>query len=114
MAQRRTVPAYEGDLAALTDEQLVLKAHEYLVPGTTCFPRAIASEILVRVGEAGLHGGVVDYIDAILIGVAVRRIVGNYGDDDAPPDAWKTQFEFGLKFNPNREGATAELRQLLS
>lgn len=81
----------------VTTHALVRLAMVYLSPGTNIFPRAIAGEVLQRVGSAGEYGGVEDGISPFLIGVAIQRLVSNYTDGDE----WKIEFLKGLFFNPN-------------
>lgn len=98
-----TEPRYDGDLQVLNNQDLLEQARSFLTPGNSIFPRAIAAEILDRVAEEGYHGGVAEGFDAFMIGVAVRRLVGNYPSGDEKTKDWKVAFLVGLNFNPNTD-----------
>ncbi len=70
----RTIPRFEGDFEAFTDEELVRAVaarHDGL-------DRGIASEVLHRVADAGESGNTVKAFDAITVRRAVTRIASNY------------------------------------
>lgn len=98
-----TAPRYDGDLEVLTNQQLLETARTFLTPGNSIFPRAIAGEILERVGKEGHHGGVAEGFDAFIVGVAVRRLVSNYPSSGDHEGDWKVGFMVGLNFNPNTD-----------
>jgi hypothetical protein len=99
MAKRNQIPKYPGDLGCLDDAQVAWIAKTHLCPGSRCFPRDVAAEILQRIGVEGESGCVVPGFDPFLIGVAVRRIISIYAPDGAP-DWWWEPFMTGLTFKP--------------
>lgn len=77
-------------------QQLTEEARSYLNEDSNGFPRGVASEILDHVARNGDFGGVAEGLSPFLIGVAIRRIVQNYTENND----WENQFLKGLFYHP--------------
>jgi len=96
-----------GEPTTMSDIELMEAARHYLVPSLGCFPRRLAAEILSRFASFGEFGGRVKDFEPFIIGVAVRRILPNYGETDDETSVWD-QFLMGLDFDEDTDELPAK------